>query len=108
MIGHSSDDIYTYAGPYFRYGFSLQRSFLKDDRLTVRLSATAPFNKQLNYTTCTTQGDVVGKTDYINTQNNRSFQLTVSFRFGSLKNKVKKTDTTIENDDVQGGISRTK
>ncbi len=108
MIGHSSDDIYTYAGPYFRYGFSLQRSFLKDDRLTVRLSATAPFNKQLNYTTCTTQGDVVGKADYINTQNNRSFQLTVSFRFGSLKNKVKKTDTTIENDDVQGGISRTK
>lgn len=107
-IGHSSDDIYTYAGPFFRYGFSLQRSFLSDDRLTVRLSATAPFNKHLEYTTHTTQGDIMGWANYINSQNNCSFRLSVTFRFGSLKNKVKKTDTTIENTDIEGGITRGK
>lgn len=108
QIGRSCDDIYSIDEPFNRYGFSLQRSFLSDDRLTVRLNATAPFHKNMHYKVRTTQGDILGYDDFINAQNNRSFRLSVSFRFGKLKTKVKTTGTTIQNDDVQGGITRGK
>ena len=49
-----------------------------------------------------------GSDDFINAQNGRYFKISVSFRFGKLKKGVKKTDTTIENDDLQGGITRGK
>ena len=106
QIGRSCDDIYSIVEPWNRYTFSLQRSFLSDDRLTVRLSATAPFHKEMHYKVRTTQGDILGCDDFINAQNNRSFRISVSFRFGKLKTKVKTTGTTILNDDVEGGITR--
>lgn len=37
-----------------------------------------------------------------------NIKLTVSYCFGKLKVSVKKTETTIENDDVVGGISKGK
>jgi|GEM_PF-5245592 hypothetical protein len=37
-----------------------------------------------------------------------NIKLTVSYRFGKLKASVKKTETTIDNDDVVGGISKGK
>ena len=39
---------------------------------------------------------------------NRSFAISASWRFGSLKSSVKKTDHTIDNSDVVGGISKGK
>ena len=107
-VGHSPMNIYAYGRPWMRYAFTLQRSFLSDDRLTVRLMANAPFHKNLHYKTCTTQGDIIGWGDNINTQNNQFFRLSVSYRFGKLKTSVKKTETTIENSDVVGGISKGK
>ena len=106
QIGNNSQEIYTYSKPWNRYAFTLQRSFLSEDRLTVSLLACAPFHKDMHYKTRTTQGDVLGWEDFINAQNGRYFKITVSFRFGKLKSSVKKTDTTINNDDLQGGISR--
>ncbi len=107
-VGHSPMNIYAYGRPWMRYAFTLQRSFLSNDRLTVRLMANAPFHKNLHYKTCTTQGDIIGWGDNINTQNNQFFRLSVSYRFGKLKTSVKKTETTIENSDVVGGISKGK
>ena len=106
QIGHNSQDVYTYSKPWNRYAFTLQRSFLNEDRLTVSMLACAPFHKDMHYKTRTTQGDVLCREDFVNAQNGRYFKLSVSFRFGKLKSSVKKTDTTINNDDLQGGITR--
>lgn len=108
QIGHSTVDLYSYSEPWNRYAFTLQRSFLSEDRLTVSLLACAPFHKDMHYKTRTTQGDILCREDIVNAQNGRYFKLSVSFRFGSLKSCVKKTDTTINNDDLQGGITRGK
>ena len=108
QTGHSPMSIYAYSRPWLRYAFTLQRSFLKDDRLTVRLHVNAPFHKDMHYETRTTQGDILGCNDIINATNGRYFRLSVSYRFGKLKASVKKTDTTIENSDEVGGISRGK
>ena len=106
QIGHEVEDVYSYSRPWFRYYASLQRSFLKDDRLTVRLSTNMPFNKYTHYSSRTTQGDYTGFNDYTN--RGQMFQASVTFRFGRLKASVKKTDTTIDNNDVVGGITRGK
>ena len=108
QLGHSSESIYAYARSWFRYGFSMQRSFLSEDRLTIQLNANAPFNKRMHYKTRTTQGDFLGWGDNVYAGNGQCFRVSVSFRFGSLKARVKKTDTTIENTDEMGGIKRGK
>ena len=106
QFGHSSQSIYAYSRSWHRYSFSLQRSFLKENRLTVRLTANSPFNKHQHYKTRTTQGDFLGWGDNVYAGNGRYFRLSITYRFGSLKAKVKKTDTTIVNDDEIGGIKR--
>ena len=103
-IGHSPSGIYYMQHAYYGYYFSLQRSFLKDDRLTVRLSANAPFNNYWTSEAETVNGDY---RDYQKSWNRaRSFSLSLTWRFGSLKANVKKTEHSIENDDVVGGITK--
>ena len=103
-IGRSPSDVYTMRHSYFGYYASLQRSFLKDDRLTVRIAANAPFNKYWSSEAETVNGDY---RDFQQSWNRaRSFTLSVSYRFGSLKASVKKTEHSIDNDDVVGGISK--
>ena len=106
QFGHSPMNIYAYSRSWNRYAFTLQRSFLRDDRLTVRLMANSPFHKNQHYYSRTTQGDIIGWGDNINEANGRYFRLSVSYRFGKLKASVKKTNTTIENSDVVGGITK--
>ena len=108
QTGHSPENIYAYSRSWWRYAFTLQRSFLSDDRLTVRLMANAPFHKDLHYYTRTTQGDILGWGDNINSQNGSYFRIGISYRFGKLKASVKKTETTIENSDEVGGIVKGK
>lgn len=107
-IGHSSENIYSSVEPWNRYAFTLQRSFLSDDRLTIRLTANSLFHKNQHYKTRTTQGDILGWGDSCNASNGRYFRITVTYRFGTLKKKVKTTDVTIENNDLEGGINRGK
>ena len=103
-IGHSPSGIYYMQYSYQGYYFSLQRSFLKDDRLTVRIGANAPFNKYWTSEAETVNGDY---RDFQQSWNNaRSFTLSLTWRFGSLKASVKKTEHSIDNDDVVGGISK--
>lgn len=54
QFGHSPMNIYSYSRSWNSYTFTLQRSFFRDDRLTVRLIANSPFHKkQHNYTRTT-------------------------------------------------------
>lgn len=106
QFGHSPMNIYSYSCPFHRYAFTLQRSFLKDDRLTVRLTANTPFHKKVHDKSRTTQGDIIGWSDAENVANGRYFKVSVSYRFGKLKASVKKTETSIENDDIVGGITK--
>ena len=82
----------------------MQRSFLKDDRLTVRLGANTPFSKYYSTETEAVNGD------YRDLQEKwirgRSFTLAVTWRFGSLKANVKKAEHSIDNSDVVGGITK--
>ena len=103
-MGHSVNNVYSYSRPWNRYGFSLQRSFLSEDRLTVRISANDLFRKYRHYTDCTTQGDILGYSDSANRASMINFS--ISYRFGKLKASVKKTETTIDNSDVVGGITK--
>ena len=103
-IGRSPSDVYTMQHSYFGYYASLQRSFLKADRLTVRIAANAPFNKYWSSEAETVNGNYH---DFQQSWNRaRSFTIAVTYRFGSLKASVKKTEHSIDNDDVVGGINK--
>lgn len=97
------DGLYGYYTGTMYYNFSLQRSFLKEDRLTVNLSTANLFNssKFNKITMYTTHGDYTGQDRAW--QFLREFRLTVTYRFGSLKASVKQTNKTIENNDLEGG-----
>ncbi len=105
-MGHSVNNVYSYSRPWNRYGCSLQRSFLREDRLTVRISANDLFHKYRHSIDCTDQGDMLGYSD--TTTRGSMLNFSISYRFGKLKANVKKTETTIDNSDVVGGISKGK
>jgi len=104
QFGKRPNDVYTYLEGWHDYSFALQRSFLRDERLTVRLSANHCFSKWSDMKARTLNGDFVGTEESQN--RGRSFMLSISYRFGGLKGSVKKTETTIENDDIVGGIKK--
>lgn len=93
LYGHSK-------GTYFYYP-TLQRSFLKQDRLTVRLYAFNPIGrKYTEYKSYTTAGDYIGRD--VSRTYARNFGISVSYRFGSLNASVKKTNKSIDNSDLIG------
>lgn len=85
------------------YQLQLSRSFLKEDRLTVRAGVSQPIGprKSVNRS-YTVNGDVPGW-DIYRSDNICQFSLSVSYRFGSLKASVRKVDRGINNDDMEGG-----
>lgn len=103
-IGCSPSSVYSMQHTWLGYYFSLQRSFLKDNRLTMRLSANAPFDRVRPMETETVNGDYYGHQTTWNRA--RSFSFSVTWRFGKLKASVKKAEYSIENDDLVGGINR--
>ena len=103
-IGHSPTSVYFMQHSYYGYYASLQRSFLKNDRLTLRIGANNPFDKYITSKAESVNGDY---RDFQESWNRgRSFSLSLTWRFGSLKASVKKTEHSIENDDVVGGITK--
>ena len=97
LYGHSSANGF--------YSFGLQRSFLKDDRLTISINANKPFSSRYNcFKSYTDRGDYTGWNKMWFDQ--RQITFSISYRFGSLKAQVKKADKTIENNDVVGGSSQ--
>ena len=70
-------------------------------RLSARNFLGGKYSSVKSYTT---QGDYTGwnKSRF----QMRGFNINISYRFGSLKARVKHTDKTIENNDVVGGIQQ--
>lgn len=93
LYGHSK-------ATYFYYP-TLQRSFLKEDRLTIRLYAYNPIGrKYMEYKSYTTAGDYIGRG--VSKTYARNFGFNISYRFGSLNASVKKTNKSIDNSDLIG------
>lgn len=81
--------------------FSLKRNFLKEDRLSVRLGWRGIFKPHRHMTISTINGPYIG--NRVNTNlHNQAVSITVSYRFGSLNARVRKTKARISNDDLQG------
>jgi len=85
---------------FYYYGFSLTRDFL-NKKLNVTVSARNPFEERTNYTSFTETPDY--RSSSISTYISRSFGVSVSYKFGELKDQIKKVERTITNDDVKGG-----
>ena len=102
-IGHDLNHVYGYStmpDPTIMLGLS--RSFLKDNRLTVRLTANSIFHKYQVDKSYITQGDYVSHG--VGHYNQRNVQFSLSYAFGSSNTRVKQTDKTVENDDLVGGL----
>ncbi len=95
---------YTRIFPMY-YGFSLQRSFLKDNALTVQIHAQNPGRKYSSWCSKTDRGPYTGINETKVSQGN-TYTLRVSYRFGSVKAQVKKTSVSVNNDD--GGAASAK
>ena len=83
---------------YYYYGFGLSRSFLKNKRLNVAINATNIFNKYQE-----TKSETITQT-FRNVSWSKyqqgSYGITVSWQFGELKARVKKTAKSISGDDI--------
>jgi hypothetical protein len=87
---------------YYYYYFSLNRSFLKDDKLTIGISTTNPFAKNQSWAN-TSWKEGIYKRESKTIALSRDFGISVSYRFGSLKEEIKKAERGISNDDVKSG-----
>lgn len=85
----------------FGYGLGIDRSFLKDDRLTVRISAHDFFMPRRRYESRPVNMGYTGRTiSYSETQ--AVVFIGANLRFGSLNVSVKKVAKSISNDDLEG------
>lgn len=90
---------YAYQDGICYYSVGLQRSFMKDDCLTARITASDILcHKYRGASTHIVNGDYAGTsvTRYISP----AVKLSLTYRFGSLNSKVKTTAKTIENNDL--------
>ena len=83
---------------YSYYGFGINRSFLKNKRLTVSINTHNIFNQwhTSENETMTSTFRNLSKSRY----QQSSYNFNVSWRFGELKASVKKTAKTISGDDI--------
>lgn len=86
---------------YAYYGFSLSRSFLKEKRLSVSINTSNLFHKYLTFKNETVTDTFRSWSE--SKQQQQSYGLNISWRFGELKAQVKKTARSITNDDVLSG-----
>ncbi len=106
QIGHRPTNVYSVQHSWYGWYVNLQRSFLKENRLTIRIGANDLFKKERCFETSVVNGDYLER--YMSNSPARQFNISVTWRFGSLKAQVKKVDHSIENDDLVGGITKGK
>lgn len=83
-------------------GFRLNKDFLKK-KLTVTLGCESPFWKTMKMEQTTEDRNFhMVSTNY---RSMRDFRISVSYRFGTLKEAIKKVRRGISNDDVKGNAS---
>jgi hypothetical protein len=85
---------------YFFHSLSASKGFL-NDRLNFRAYVQNPFKKDNDWKS-KSWSDIY-YTESVNTNRMRSFGVSVSFRFGEMKEQIKKTKRGINNDDSMGG-----
>lgn len=90
----------------YYYGLNISRSFLKDDKLRVGINANGFLEgyRKGNYTT---EGPGFRQL-YSYSYHPWSFGVNVSYNFGSLRNDVKRTRSSVSNDDISSGSSGNK
>lgn len=86
---------------YYFYSIGLNRSFLKEDRLTLNVFCSNAFEKYRSYNSHTEGLNFLSKSS--GKYPSRYYGLSVSYRIGELKASVKKAARSIENSDVKGG-----
>ena len=82
------------------YSLSANRSFLKDDRLTLNVYCSNVFEKYRTYSSTTEGANFMSKSN--GKYPSRRFGFSLSYRIGELKASVKKAARSISNDDVKG------
>lgn len=88
---------------YYFYSMGLNRSFLKDGRLTLNVFCSNAFEKYRTHSNHTEGLNFMSKSS--GKYPSRYYGLSVSYRIGELKASVKKAARSIENNDVKGGES---
>ncbi len=88
--------------PFYFHGITFNKDFLKK-KLTVSLSCNSPFQKHMKMESTTYDTEFLQRS--INYWSTREFRISVSYRFGSLNQAIKKVRRGISNDDVKGGES---
>ena len=85
---------------YYYVGFSANKSFMKK-KLTVSLNVNNPFWKTIEHKNTTS--DPTFSMQSGNKWSARDFRIGISYRFGTLKDSIKKVRRGISNDDQKGG-----
>lgn len=104
-FGTRLNDVYGYSSNSFmsgfHYNFTLRRSFLKQNRLSVSLMALNPIGPKPRYNSYIVNGDYTS-TSSMKMNFTHGFVIEINYRFGSLNAQVKKTARSIDNDDLVG------
>ena len=87
------------------YGLDLQRSFLKDNRLNVRVGVNNPFGNHYSRSKSHAINVPYTSHSYSRVDNPATFTVGISYRFGKLNAQVKKINVS-KNNDLIGGPSR--
>lgn len=90
--------------PFYFAGIRLNKDFLKK-KLTVTLGCMNPFWKTMKRESTTT--DPAFYRVSTNYRSTRDFQISVSYRFGTLKEAIKKVKRGISNDDMKSNGNNT-
>ena len=85
---------------YHYYGTSVSRDFLKK-KLNVSVNARNFLEKQISFSSFTQTSTY--RNEFMMFRPARNFSISLSYRFGEMKEQIKKAQRGIENDDVKGG-----
>lgn len=99
LANRSSIQLNQQIGTIWVYGANLMASLLKDKRLTLSLQTVNPFGERSSLSVVSRNSDF--RYDQTVRFPIRQVTFTVSYRIGSLKAQVKKTQRTIENNDLK-------
>lgn len=84
------------------YRIAFTRNFLKEDRLTVRLTLSDPLYRHRDEYRTESYNTMYKTVSRMLSKPNRGISIGVSYRFGSMSAQVKKTLKSISNDDLVG------
>jgi len=87
------------SGQYF-YSLSLNKSYMQK-KLTVTLSTQNVFEEYISFNSTTQTNQFRSISDYSYLA--RNFRISISYKFGEMKQQIKKVQRGINNDDTKGG-----